>query len=286
MTVAVSPPPELVFTDPDGFRLQYHDVGAGPVLVMLHGGGPGASAWSNFKQNVEPLARHYRLLLVDQPGFGGSDKPEHELPQHELTAHKLIGLLDHLGLAKVTPVGNSIGGAAALELALTAPDRVEALVLMAPAGGSLPILAQPSPEARLLFDFYNGPGATPDRMRQLLTGMVYDARRIDEDTLAERLKAASDPAAAEYSRRLFGAWGRSDPRTGGASMRYAIARCCCGGARIASSRSRGRCTCSTRCATPASRSCPSAGTGASSRRHGNSRSRSSVSWTAGRWLHE
>jgi pimeloyl-ACP methyl ester carboxylesterase len=211
LTVAISPPPELVFTDPDGFRLQYHDVGAGPVLVMLHGGGPGASAWSNFKQNVEPLARHYRLLLVDQPGFGGSDKPEHDLPQHELTARKLIGLLDHLGLAKVTPVGNSIGGAAALELALTAPDRVEALVLMAPAGGSLPILAQPSPEARLLFDFYNGPGATPDRMRQLLTGMVYDTRRIDEDTLAERLKAASDPAAAQYSRRLFGAWGRLGP---------------------------------------------------------------------------
>jgi len=211
LTVAVSPPPEAVFTDPDGFRLHYHDVGTGPVLLMLHGGGPGASAWSNFKQNVPRLAGHYRLLLVDQPGFGRSDKPEHELAQHELTARKLLALLDHLGLAQVTPVGNSIGGAASLELALKAPDRVEALVLMAPAGGSLPILTPPTAEARLLFDFYNGPGATPERMRQLLAGMVYDARRIDEDTLAERLEAATDPAAAAYSRRLFGSWGRLGP---------------------------------------------------------------------------
>jgi pimeloyl-ACP methyl ester carboxylesterase len=211
VTVAVDPPPESVFTDPDGFRLHYHDVGRGPVLLMLHGGGPGASAWSNFKQNVARLAPHYRLLLVDQPGFGRSDKPEHDLPQHVLTAGKLIALLDHLGLDQVTPVGNSIGGAAALELALTAPDRVGTLVLMAPAGGSLPVLTPPTAEARLLFDFYNGPGATPDRMRQLLAAMVYDSRRIDDDTVAERLAAAADPDAAAYSRRLFGSWGKLGP---------------------------------------------------------------------------
>ena len=52
------------------------DVGGGLPLVMLHGGGPGASAWSNFGSALPGFAGHFRTLLVDQPGFGASDKPE------------------------------------------------------------------------------------------------------------------------------------------------------------------------------------------------------------------
>ncbi|MDT5345424.1 MAG: 4,5:9,10-diseco-3-hydroxy-5,9,17-trioxoandrosta(10),2-diene-4-oate hydrolase, partial [Mycobacterium sp.] len=66
-------------------RIHYHDIGSGSVLLLLHGGGPGASAWSNFHGNIAALAGTYRLLMVDQPGFGLSDKPVHDEPQHELT---------------------------------------------------------------------------------------------------------------------------------------------------------------------------------------------------------
>src|SRR3546814_753742 len=54
---------------------QPSDVGGGLPLVMLHGGGPGASAWSNFGGALPTFAATFRTLLVDQPGFGRSDKP-------------------------------------------------------------------------------------------------------------------------------------------------------------------------------------------------------------------
>ena len=64
----------------NGLRLHYHDAGAsrageGLPVVLLHGGGPGASAWSNFGRNLPVFAERFRTLLVDQPGFGRSDKP-------------------------------------------------------------------------------------------------------------------------------------------------------------------------------------------------------------------
>ena len=153
---------------------------------MLHGGGPGASAWSNFKQNVTRLTARFRLIMIDQPGFGRSDKPVHDRPQHELAAEKILSLLDTLGIEKVTPVGNSIGGAAALEIALQAPQRVDKLVLMAPAGGSLPLLSQPSSESKLMFKFYAGEGASLERMRQLFRGM---ALRLPRDTRGDSRRA-------------------------------------------------------------------------------------------------
>jgi 4,5:9,10-diseco-3-hydroxy-5,9,17-trioxoandrosta-1(10),2-diene-4-oate hydrolase len=52
------------------------EVGGGLPFVMLHGGGPGASAWSNFGSALPLFAANFRTLLVDQPGFGNSDKPE------------------------------------------------------------------------------------------------------------------------------------------------------------------------------------------------------------------
>ena len=55
------------------------EAGAGPAFVMLHGGGPGASGYSNYKQNLPALTQHFRVLLIDQPGFGGSYRPDEAL---------------------------------------------------------------------------------------------------------------------------------------------------------------------------------------------------------------
>jgi 4,5:9,10-diseco-3-hydroxy-5,9,17-trioxoandrosta-1(10),2-diene-4-oate hydrolase len=68
------------FADTAMMRLHYHEAGEPneelPV-VLLHGGGPGASAWSNFGKNLPEFAKSFRTLMVDQPGFGESDKPAH-----------------------------------------------------------------------------------------------------------------------------------------------------------------------------------------------------------------
>ena len=54
-------------------RVHYNEAGTGQPVLCLHGSGPGASGWSNFFRNVGPLAEHFRVLLVDMPGWGGSD---------------------------------------------------------------------------------------------------------------------------------------------------------------------------------------------------------------------
>ena len=57
-------------------RLHYHEagVGNGPTVVLLHGGGPGASSWSNFGRNIAVLSEHFHVIAIDQPGHGHSDK--------------------------------------------------------------------------------------------------------------------------------------------------------------------------------------------------------------------
>src|ERR671918_655483 len=76
--------------------LNYYEAGDGPglPLVMLHGGGPGASAWSNFGAALPGFAASYRTLLVDQPGFGDSDKPPVVGNYYRHSAEYVVKLLD------------------------------------------------------------------------------------------------------------------------------------------------------------------------------------------------
>ena len=62
-----------LFADADGTKLHYYDVGQGEPLILLHGGGAGASGLSNWRRNIGPLSKHFRVLTVDQPGYGLSD---------------------------------------------------------------------------------------------------------------------------------------------------------------------------------------------------------------------
>ena len=57
-----------------GIRVHYNEVGAGQPIIMIHGAGPGASSWSNFRGNVDAFAAGHRALLVDMPQYGGSEK--------------------------------------------------------------------------------------------------------------------------------------------------------------------------------------------------------------------
>src|SRR5690348_15718929 len=95
---------------PSGITLHYHRAGdpANPTIVMLHGGGPGASAWSNFGRNLAALADRFHVLAIDQPCFGRSSKPD-RLPKQFFTysADATAELLDQLGVETAHFVGNS-----------------------------------------------------------------------------------------------------------------------------------------------------------------------------------
>ena len=99
-------------------------IGGDLPLVMLHGGGPGASSWSNFGPALPRFASSFRTLLVDQPGFGGSDKPDVVGNYYRHAADYVVRLLDELGIERVHLLGNSLGGGTAMRLTLSHPDRV------------------------------------------------------------------------------------------------------------------------------------------------------------------
>jgi 4,5:9,10-diseco-3-hydroxy-5,9,17-trioxoandrosta-1(10),2-diene-4-oate hydrolase len=190
-----------------GFAVRYHDSGpagtpAGTgkfdadTVVLLHGGGPGASSWSNFGKNMPVLAKQFRAVMMDLPGYGQSAARPVTGHFFTVAAQALAGLLDQVGAARVHLVGNSLGGGAALRFAIDYPDRVGRLVLMGPGGLTLNVFApDPTEGVRRLMEFGAPPGPSRDKMAAFLRTMVYDQRLVTDELIDERFAVASQPAA-------------------------------------------------------------------------------------------
>ncbi|GAA4724620.1 4,5:9,10-diseco-3-hydroxy-5,9,17-trioxoandrosta-1(10),2-diene-4-oate hydrolase [Phytohabitans rumicis] len=185
--------------------LHYHEAGLddAPTVVLLHGGGPGASAWSNFGRNVPVLAHHFRTLAVDQPGFGRS--PAGSITDHYFThaADALTPLLDEIGLDRVHLIGNSLGGGTAVRFALRHPDRAGKLVLMGPGGLSLNVFApDPTEGVKRLMEFGAPPGPSREKLAAFLRTLVYDQRLVTDELIDERFAAASDVESLRAMRSM------------------------------------------------------------------------------------
>jgi 4,5:9,10-diseco-3-hydroxy-5,9,17-trioxoandrosta-1(10),2-diene-4-oate hydrolase len=179
--------------DVGGFRLHYHEAGDGQPVVMLHGGGPGASAWSNFGPNLPVFAKEFRTLLVDQPGFGDSDKPGITKQYFTFSADALLGLLDKLNIERTHLVGNSLGGGTAVRFALRHPDRAGRLVLMAPGGLSLNVFApDPTEGIKKLYAFAAPPGPSKEKLAEFLRTLVFDQSLVTDELVEDRFRHASD----------------------------------------------------------------------------------------------
>ena len=176
-------------------RLHYEEAGSGErTVVMLHGGGPGASGRSNFGRNLPVFAEHFRTLVVDQPGFGKSDKPPVKGNYFSFAADALAELLQELGIEKVHLVGNSLGGGTTVRFALKYPERTDRLVLMGPGGLSLNVFApDPTEGVRRLAEFAAPPGPSREKMEAFIRVMVFDQRLVTDELIDERFAAASDP---------------------------------------------------------------------------------------------
>lgn len=171
------------------------EVGGTPV-VMLHGGGPGASGMSNFKQNLPAFAEHFRTVVVDQPGYGKSDKPDVQGNYFTFAATALKDLLDELGIDHVHLVGNSLGGGTAVRFALENPERAGRLVLMGPGGLSLNVFTpDPTEGVKRLAEFGAPPGPSREKMAAFLRTLVFDQRLVTDELIDERYAKASDPGS-------------------------------------------------------------------------------------------
>ncbi len=123
-------PPRGRFVDVPGARLHVRESGHGPAVLLVHGLG-GQSA--HFDYGVaDALAQHHRVIAVDRPGAGHSQRGPAMPADVSTQAAALAALIDQLGLVRPTVAGHSLGGAIALTLALEHPDKVGALALVAP----------------------------------------------------------------------------------------------------------------------------------------------------------
>ncbi len=185
-------------------RIHYNEAGEGEPLVMLHGGGPGATGWSNFKQNLPAFAKHFRVLLVDQPQFGLSDKPETKEQFNVVAARALRDLLDELDIPSAHLLGNSLGGGTVFRFALDYPERAKRLVQMGPGGACIPILSpEPTEGVKILGRFLAPPGPSCEKLEEFVRIMVYDQSLVTEELIEERWRVASDPAVIQGLARFL-----------------------------------------------------------------------------------
>jgi 4,5:9,10-diseco-3-hydroxy-5,9,17-trioxoandrosta-1(10),2-diene-4-oate hydrolase len=184
-------------------KLHYHEAGVGndQTVVLLHGGGPGASSWTNFSRNIAVLARQFHVLAVDQPGYGHSDKRAEHGQFNRFAARALKGLFDQLDLGRVPLVGNSLGGGTAVRFALDYPDRAGRLVLMGPGGLSLNLFApDPTEGVERLGTFSMDP--TRENLEAFLRVMVYDKNLITAELVDQRFALASTPESLTATRAM------------------------------------------------------------------------------------
>lgn len=173
----------------------YHDVGSGPVVLLLHGSGPGVSAWANWRGVIPGLSEDFRVLAPDVLGFGYTPGPSSGRYTLDLWAEHVLGFLDALGVGRLHVVGNSFGGALALKLATLRPDLVDRLVLM----GSVGVASVLSPGLDQVWGF------TPSRenMRAMLDLFAWDRARVTDDLADVRLAAATRPGVQEAFAAMF-----------------------------------------------------------------------------------
>jgi 4,5:9,10-diseco-3-hydroxy-5,9,17-trioxoandrosta-1(10),2-diene-4-oate hydrolase len=179
----------------DGKPIFVAESGTGPAVVMLHGGGPGASGVSNYSRNIDALAARFRVIVPDMPGYGRSDKHVDHSDPFGYLADMIRGLLDELDIATAHLIGNSYGGAAALRLALDAPHRVGRLVLMGP-GGIGTTRGVPTAGLKSLLAYYGGDGPSRDKLEAFIRNyLVYEGASVPDDLIELRYRASIDPEA-------------------------------------------------------------------------------------------
>lgn len=184
------------FVEAAGIRTHVHVAGSGPPVLLLHGSGPGVSAWANWRLVLPALATEgFHVVAPDQLGFGATGRPAGGGYGREAWTAHAIAVLDALGLDRVHVVGNSMGGAIALSIAARRPELVERLVLMGTTGVALELPAG-------LDQVWS---YTPDRerMRALVELFAYDPAIATDELVELRYRQSADPDARSSYEAMF-----------------------------------------------------------------------------------
>ena len=177
------------------FNTNYHDVGEGDAVVMLHGSGPGVSAWANWNKVFPILSKTRRVVAPDMAGFGFTDRPEGMVYNMDAWVKQTVDLFDALKIEKADLVGNSFGGALALAMAVKYPKRVNRLILMGSMGINFPIT----------YGLDRVWGYTPsfENMKELLDIFAYDRSIVNDELAQMRYESSMQPGFQESFSSMF-----------------------------------------------------------------------------------
>lgn len=188
------------------YRLHYHELGQPndkPTLLFLHGSGPGASGYSNFRNNFPVMADvGYHVVVVDYLGYGHSDKPRDFSYSTENQVAMLHELMQQLGVRQLVPIGNSLGGFYGHAYALEHPGSVPKIISMAPGGVHEESTRPSSPGLQAMVAAVGAQNFTADNFRELLKLIVKDERHLTDQVIAERLPIAQSQPIEVYSKAI------------------------------------------------------------------------------------
>ena len=183
-----------------GIATNYHDAGEakvspGGTALLIHGSGPGVSAWANWRLVIPELSKRCRVIAPDIVGFGFSERPAGIRYDMDTWVKQAVGLLDALGVEQTDLVGNSFGGALALAIAIRHPARVRRLVLMGSVGVPFPITQ----------GLDNVWGYVPSlaNMRRLLDIFAYNRALVTDELAQLRYEASIRPGFQESFSAMF-----------------------------------------------------------------------------------
>jgi len=184
------------YIDVNGAATHYHEAGSGETVVLVHGSGPGVTAWANWRTTIPLLAQSFHVLAPDLLGFGYSARPADARYNKDVWVDHLIAFLRAKNVTRCHFVGNSLGGALTLALAVREPHRVGRMVLMGAAGVPFPV----TPGLAAVWGYEPG----LDAMRELIgTYFAYDAKLATDDLVRLRYEASCQPGFQESYRQMF-----------------------------------------------------------------------------------
>ncbi len=178
-----------------GITTNYHDQGTGDPVLLLHGSGPGVSAWANWRLVLPNLAENFRVVSPDIVGFGFTERPDDISYDMETWLRHALDFLDAMEIEQAHVIGNSFGGSLAVALAIQAPQRISRLVLMGSVG--------------LEFELTEGLdltwGYTPSikNMRRLLDLFACDRSLVNDELARLRYEASIRPGVQESYAAMF-----------------------------------------------------------------------------------
>lgn len=188
--------PEIGATvDAGGVKTNYLESGSGSAVVLVHGSGPGVTAYANWRLVIPALAEQFRVIAPDMAGFGYTERRNDVQYNLKTWANQVVGVLDGLGLQKASIVGNSFGGSIGLRLASEYPDRVDKLVVMGSMGVDFPITEG--------LERVWGYEPSFENMRKVLDVFAYNRELVPDELAEVRYRASMQPGFQESYGSMF-----------------------------------------------------------------------------------